>query len=411
MTAPAIIDGGIRQGTAKPADLFQRMGPAVYRAAAEEGVSLSVFLEAQDPSSNYRDSLDAFGRLVQAAGIRTHSDMAMGAFASEWGVFDQSKQHRALVPEFVCRQVRQAQYGRGASTRALYSSSDDIPGSSLRPYAESAHILQATPLQAPIMLNDIVALTTPISGSAYRAVYLTNTAAQSRMVRVAEGTEIPVAKLQTSQNAINLLKYGRGIRATYESLRRTRIDKVAFWLAQLATQNEIDKVSWAINVLVSGDGNSGTSATNWRAKTDFDAAATAKTITLLAWRSFQKKFLPYFTPTHVFGAEGDIVKLELLNIGSGGAAVPTFLYDPTSRPQNRQVLRDGTVTGVTADVATDTLVEFDATKALERVIEIGGTIDEIERWASTQEQTLYLTEVEAFSILQPGAVKTLTLET
>jgi hypothetical protein len=411
MASPVIIDGSVRQSRAGPSDLFARMGPAVYRAAADEGVYLSVFLEAQDPSSGYNDGLDAFGRLMQAAGITTRSDMAMGAFASEWGAFDESRQHRSLVPEYILRITREVMHGGSANTRALYASSDDIPGSSLRPYAESSHMLQTTPLAAPIMLNDLVALTTPITGNAYRAVYLTNTAAQSRMVRVAEGTEIPVAKLQTSQNAINLLKYGRGIRATYESLRRTRIDKVAFWLRQLATQNEIDKVSWAINVLVSGDGNSGTSAANWRAKTDLDALATGKTVTLLAWRTFQKKFLPYFAPTHVFGAEGDIVKLELLNIGSGGTAVPTYLYDPTKPPQNKQMLRDGTITGVTADVATDTLVEFDASKALERVVEIGGTIEELERWAETQEQTLYLTEVENFAIMQPGAVKTLTLET
>ena len=371
MSSPVIIDGSVRKSTLLPAELFARMGPAVYRAAADEGVYLSVFLEAQDPSSGYRDGLDAFGRLMQAAGVNTRSDMAMGRFASEWGDFDTSKQHRSLVPEFILRTVREVMHGGSANTRALYSSSDDIPGSSMRPYAESAHVLQTTPLQAPIMLNDIVALTTPINGNAYRAVYLANTAAQSRMVRVAEGTEIPVAKLQTSQNAINLLKYGRGVRATYESLRRTQIDKIAFWLRQLATQNEIDKVSWAINVLVSGDGNAGTSAASWRIKTDFDAAATGKTISLLAWRSFMKKFLPYFAPTHTFGAEGDIVKLELLNIGSSGAAVPTFLYDPTKPAQNKQVLRDGMITGVTADVATDTLVTFDASKALERVIEIG----------------------------------------
>jgi hypothetical protein len=410
MASPVIIDGSVRTSRAGPNDLFQRMGPEVYRAAADEGVTLSVFLEAQDPSDGF-GTLDAFGRLMEAAGIRARSDMAMGAYASEWGAFDQSPRHRSLVPEFISRICREVAYGGRANTRALYQSSDDIPGSSLRPYAESSHMLQTTPLAAPIMLSDIVALTTPITGNSYRAVYLTNTAAQSRMVRIAEGTEIPVAKLATSTNAINLLKYGRGIRATYESLRRTRLDKIAFWLRQLATQNEIDKVSWAINVMVSGDGNAGTSAANWRAKTDLDATATGKTITLLVWRLFQKKFLPYFAPSHVFGAEGDVVKLELLNIGSSGAGIPTYMYDPTARPANRQMLRDGVITGVTADVATDKLVAFDSSRALERVVEIGGTIEEIERWANTQEQTLYLTEVENFAVLQPGAVKTLELET
>lgn len=404
-----IINGQVRQGRERPAELFKHFGPNVYRAAYQEGCSLSVYLEAQDPSESYNDRFDAYERLLHIAGVRPRSNMAAGSYASEWGVFDTSPQHRSLVPEFIFRAWREIQYGQSASTRAIYSSADDIPGSSLRPYVERPGALPSTPNLPPIMLSDIVAITSPIASNAYRAVYLTSAAAQQRMVRIAEGGEIPRAKLATSQNTINLLKYGRGLQATYESLRRTRIDKVRFWLQMLARQTEQDKVSQAIYVLVSGDGNSN-SASNWRAQTDFDSTATGKALTLKAWLNYKLKFFPNFTLTHVFGAEADTLKLLLLNIGSAGASVPTYMFDVTNAPGYANRTRDGVTYGVTANVPSDAFVGIDATQALERVVEIGSNIEEIERWAVTQEQVLTMTEVEAYAILQPGACLTLTLE-
>lgn len=408
MAVPTIIDGQVREGRARPRDLFEQLGPAVYRAAAEEGVNLSLYLEAQDPSSQYRDGLDAFERLMHVGGIRTCSNLAAGVYASEWGDFERSPQHRGLVPEYVARVWRATRFRGDPSTRALYASTDDLPGSSLRPYAEAAHVLPAPPTNPPIMLADLVALTTPITSNAYRAVYLTTSAAQSRMARVAEGAEIPRAKLTTASRTINLLKYGRALQATYESLRRTRVDKVAFWLRQLALQTEMDKVSQAIYVLVNGDGNSSTAADAWRAQTDFDSTATGKTLTLKAWWNFKLKFFPNFQLTHVLAAEGDVVKLGMVNLGS--SSVPQYLLDTSMAPGYANTLRDGTRYGVTADVASDTLVGVDATQALERVTEVGSNISEIERWIVSQEQILTMTEVEAFAVLNQGATKTLLLE-
>jgi hypothetical protein len=98
-----IIDGGLRVGRPKAQDIFAHMGPAVYRAAAEAGVNPSVYLETQDPSTEYRDGMDAFERLLAAGEVHTVSNPAAGIYASEMGVFDRSSQHRALVPELIAR--------------------------------------------------------------------------------------------------------------------------------------------------------------------------------------------------------------------------------------------------------------------------------------------------------------------
>jgi hypothetical protein len=405
-----IIGGQLREGRARPGDLFAQLGPNVYRAAAEQGTNLSVYLEANDPSSDYPESrTDAYERLLDVAGIRTRSNPAAGIYADEMDVFSRSPQHRNMLPEFISRTWRAVKFGGSASTRALYTSGDDIAGSSMRPYVEAGQPGVVNPIAPPFALSDIVAMTTPISGAAYRKVYLDTTAASTRRHRVVEGDDIPLGKLITSTHTINLLKYAGGLKATYEALRRSRIDKVRLWLAQEALRNEMDKISEAINTLVSGDGNTSTAADAWRAKTDFDALATGKTITLSAWWQFRMKFAPVFQMTHVVGAAADITKLALLNIGTSG--MPVYMVDPRASAGTTGRLADGTIYGITADVPADKLVGIDARQALERVTEIGSNIEEIERWAQSQVQILVLSEVEAFAVLTQGATKTLELET
>jgi len=347
-------------------------------------------------------------RLLDAGEVRTVSRPAAGIWASEMGAFARSPQHRSLLPEFICRTWRAVKYGGSASTRALYTSGDDIAGSSMRPYADAAMPGITSPVAPPFALNDIVAMTTPIPTAAYRKVYLTTTATQVRRRRVVEGTDIPLGRLTTSEHTINLYKYGGGIKTTYEAIRRARIDKVRLWLQQEALRNEIDKLSEAVNTLVSGDGNSSTAADAYQAQTDFDSTATGKAVTLKAWWRFKASFAPYFMLTHVVGAIGDIAKLALLNIGTSN--VPVYMMDPRANPGTRGALADGTTYGILADVPADKLVGIDARQALERVTEIGSNIEEIERWAQSQEQILVISEVEAFAVLTQGATKTLELQ-
>lgn len=404
----SIINGEVRKGTAKPAEILSRIGPELFREAYKEGMSWSAWLEYQDPSHNYNDGSDAFTRLMHVAGIRTRSHDGMGLWADTFEAFTRTPQTRCLLSEWTSRIWREMRTGRSANTRAIYTSSDDIPGSSLRPYVESAGARVTSPIALPFRLADLVAITTPISGGEFRSVYLETDATNTRLVRVAESADIPLFKLVTSTHVINLLKYGGGIGVTYEQLRRTRIDKIRLWLEQVALQGEMDKISQAINILVSGDGNTATAASAWRAKTDLDAAATGKTVTLKAWWAFKLKFAPLYSLTHIVGAEADITKLGLVSVGDSNMQV--FLADPL-RPSTDGTLRDGTRWGITANVPTDKLVGLDASRALEMAVEIGSNIQEIERIASNQTQNLYQTETLGFGVLQPGATKTLELET
>lgn len=389
-------------------DLFERMGPELYREAYSKGRNLSVHLEMLDPSERYNDGLDAFSRMCKIAGVITRSRPEIGVYADELRAFEKTEQGRMLIPELFARMWRGAQAGRPVDTRSLYTAADDIPGGVALPKA-FADMPRVSRRQPPFRLNEIVAITTPVDAQVYQAYYLTTDADQSRMVRVPEGTEVPMAKLQGGEHSIKLQKYGRGLQASYESLRRIRIDKIALWVNQLAIQAEMDKISAAIKVLVEGDGNNN-AATNWRAKTDLDSSATGKSVTLKAYLAYKLKFAPAYQLTHLIGAEADMLKVLLLNVGTAGATVPMYLADATGPISTGMTLRDGVRAGITPDVPSDKLTGIDASAALEYVTEIGSNIEEIERHARRQVQDIVMTEVVGFAIFDKEATKTLELE-
>lgn len=419
---PIVVNGRTVEGRARPVELARALTADTYRSAYDQGLNLSLWLEQEDPSADYVNDpevagLDAFERILYSHGIVTRSNPASGLWASTPQQVEEIADGagRMLVPEMFSRFWRSVCYGGSPSTRAFYTSSDDIVGGSARPWVDATTPRWNARRRPPIMLQDIVAINTRIDSDVYRAFYLISNDTEQRMARVTEGTEVPGAKITGGDNTIKLKKFGRRVDQSYESMRRMRIDKVRAYIERLAIQTEMDKVSEAINVLVSGDGNTNvaTSATNWRAKTDLDSAASSKTITLKAWLAFKMKFFPAYNLTHVLATEGDILKLALVNIGSAGVSEPVYLADVTApvgaTTSNR--LRDGTEYGVTADVPADKLVAIDASAALEHVVEIGSDITEVERWARRQVESIIMTETMGFAIFDPGANKTLELET
>lgn len=383
----------------------------LHREALEGGMPLSRYLETLDPSDpKEHGGLDAFGRQLQLAGIVTRSDPEAGYWASEASAFFETPAGRALYPEFFARQWRKVAFAT-PQQRAILLSSDGIVGGWDRPYADTGGPRWNNQLEPAIPLSEIVAVTTPIRGEDYRSLYMTYDAAQLRMFRVGESAEIPIATLATSERSIRLRKYGRGLRATYEQLRRMRVDKLAWWIRWTAVQSEIDKVAAALTVLVSGDGNANTAATEYDLTT-LDAAATPGTLTLKAWLNFRLQFEPPYMLTTVLAQIDETLQLIMLN--SGSANVPLTGYNLAGigfglTPINSTA--DGVRYGWTTEAPDDYFVGFDRRFALEHVVEIGSEISETERYITNQTQVLTMTENSAFAILDPAAAAVLDLET
>ena len=388
-------------------DILAQLGPDLYTRAFKSGVSLSAFLESEDPSHEYRDGLDAFGRLMQCAGIRTTSIPELGIWSDTMDAFDRDEHTRSLAPEWMARQWRQATTGRAPNTRALYTSADNIPGGVANPTFQSQtpvvnEIVPAIPLSA------ITAMQVGIRGTTYEAFYLTDVTAQERMVRVSEGAEIPRVKLAGADHTIRLKKYGRVMEITYEELRRQRIDLLRLHIQQLAAQTEADKVSAAMDVLVSGDGNSGTAATSYNLTT-LDSAAVAGTLSLKGWLAFKMKFANPYMLTTALANEDVALQMQLLNVGS--ANVPLVSVQAASGfggfTAINPGLRDNVALGWTADAPSLKIVAFDRRFALLYLTEVGSDIEEITRWATRQVQGVVMSEVNGFGVLNASGTKVL----
>jgi hypothetical protein len=345
--------------------------------------------------------------MLREAGIRTRSNPAAGYYASNASAFQKSDATRALLHEFFALTWRKVVFG-SPQERAVLLSSDGVPGSFQRPWVEGA--TKWNQMIAPaIPLSELVAMTTPISGQDYRTLYLTYDAASLRMFRVGETAEIPVATIATSERTINLLKYGRGLRASYEDLRRTRVDRLAFMIAMMAVQSEIDKVVAALDVIINGDGNANTAATNYNLTT-LDAAASAGTLTLKGWLAFKMKFAQPYVLTTALMQEAVALQLALLNTGS--ANIPLVAANLGGlgtgvTPINQ--FADGVRFGWTSDAPTLKIVGIDKRFALEHVTEIGSQIAETERFITNQTQVMTMTEVSGFAVVDPNAAKTLNV--
>lgn len=392
----------------RPAELLSKVTRDLYAEAYSEGQNLSVYLETLDPSHEHKNTrLDAFGRLLQRAGLVTTSRPELGLRAATLEDFEKHGEGaNALIPELMARMWRRASFNAQAN-RAIYLSQDSPQGTILNPFAFSA--TPRLPQLAPaIPLSELVAFNTGIDRRTYTTFYLQHDAAQTRMVRVTEAANIPKAKLVSSEREIRLYKYGRALQVSYETLRSTPIDLLAYHIQRVAIQAEIDKVAAVVDVIINGDGNANTSAAV-HTLSSLDSTAPATTLTLKAWLKFKKKFKNPYILTTLLAQEDPILQLELLNTGSANLPLVSLPNNVAGSitPINQDAT--GVRYGWTDETPTNKYVGFDRRVTVERIFEIAASIQEVSRWIENQTQTLTMTESEGYGIIDNLGAKILDL--
>lgn len=109
------------------------------------------------------------------------------------------------------------------------------------------------------MLSYIVSNTTNVDSQAVMTMSLDLTEGKNakavEMARVAEGADIPIAKLALGQKSIVLTKKGKAVEATYEALSYMRLDMLAKTLDAIGASVAYYEFGDAIKTLVNGDGN------------------------------------------------------------------------------------------------------------------------------------------------------------
>lgn len=107
-------------------------------------------------------------------------------------------------------------------------------------------------------IGSIVGQTRTINGNEMITTVVNDTDADYQQTGViAEGSNIPVRSIRTTEQGVKIYKLGGGVRFTYEFERRASLDVVTPYASRMQREVEIGQVALATAMLINGDGVSG----------------------------------------------------------------------------------------------------------------------------------------------------------
>ena len=353
---------------------------ADIEAAATEGVSLSTYLNNKYSSivEKFGGELDAFDIALLSKGIIVKDNLEFGIQSSSMMTFFTTNENRALFPEFVIRQLRQ------------------ISG-------------------MPSIINELVASTRVITGDSAKQIVLdlSNTPAGAKnkqslkMRRIAEGANIPVATLKLGEVAIKIYKYGIGVKATYEVLRRTTIDMFRKQMELVSVQASYDQVGTVIDVILNGDGN--TNAAQVYKATELNPEAKEGIIDEVTLVKFLVKQAPFNFDTIL--VDEDIytqICTILMDKNLTNAINPKVGFEfPQGLLSNLKVIYSEDL-GLSKD-GKHQIIGLAKNYAIEKTIEAGSMINEVSKTVENQTQLAVMTENAGFNKIDSRASAILEL--
>ena len=216
-----------------------------------------------------------------------------------------------------------------------------------------------------------------------------------KYVRVSEAAEIPVTDMKLAEVAVSLYKYGRGVKASYEVLRRTTIDmfrRTVELIAKFIDEAELVEI---LRVIEDGDGNKNPAKVYKRSELNADGSeGVLDDVTLI-------KYLMEHYPLNI---DTIVVNKDLYIQLVSNHYDPSLLngignYAPFTFPQ--EIFKGLTVL-YSEDVADSKagkarVFGLDRKNAIRKTVEQGSTIQELERRANDQTEVIYITENTGFS--------------
>lgn len=353
---------------------------ADVEAAAAEGVSLSTYLNNKYASivEKFNGELDAFDIALLSKGIIVKDNLEFGIQSSSMMKFFTTDENRNLFPEFVIRQLRQ------------------ISG-------------------MPSIINDLVASTRVINGDSAKQVVLdlSNTPAGQKNKqalkkrRIAEGANIPVAELKLGEVSIKIYKYGIGVKATYEVLRRTTVDMFRKQMELVSLQAGYDEVGAVIDVIVNGDGNTNP-AVVYKA-TELNPGATEGELDEITLVKFLVKQAPFNYDTLIVDEEiYTQICTILMDKNLTNAINPKISFEfPQGLLSNLRVVYSEDLEKTSDN--KHQIIGLAKNYAIEKTIEAGSMINEVSKTVENQTQLAVMTENAGFNKIDSRASAILKL--
>ncbi|MEG1027972.1 MAG: phage major capsid protein, partial [Oscillospiraceae bacterium] len=315
--------------------------------------SFANVLEGLDPSKNYigtgMEKLDAFERQLKRFDIKIN-----GASSDTVSKFFNNSQAAMLFPEFVKRCVMQG-------------------------------------INQSSIIKNIVATNTYINAIDYRSI--TCKTADNEPKAVLEGAVIPKTEISTKENLIALTKRGRMIVSSYEAIKFQRLDLFAVTLRQIGVYMAKAMLKDAVNVVLTGDGNSNPA--------DVISVTTAKTLAyadlIKLWQSF-----------------GDFEMNTMLvspNVMASILAMPEF-KEPVSavafEKSNKIITPFGATLYCSTAIPDGKVIALDKSSALE-MITAADVLVESDKFIDCQLERATITTINGFAKIFKDASKVLSI--
>jgi len=231
-----------------------------------------------------------------------------------------------------------------------------------------------------------VAATTMIDGMDYRSVSSETDPGASNPT--AEGEELPKTQVRTKGILVDMRKHGRVLSASYEALRYHRLDLFTVTLRQIGADIAKALLADAVDVLINGDGNTGTGAgTVSMAGTELEYGDL-----IALWNSFD----PFTMTTLLAGADTASAILGLPELRDGCAGLDFHGSGKLVTPLGAQLIKS-------AAVLTGWLVALDKDCALE-MVKAGDIVTDYDKLMDRQLDRAAISACVGFAKIFPGAV-------
>lgn len=219
-----------------------------------------------------------------------------------------------------------------------------------------------------------------------------------KKARIAEGADIPTGKITIGSQAITLWKRGRAIELTYEAARRMRIELFQRQMRAIAADLAHQEVESAIDVLVNGDGNTGSSAKELSTTANAGSVKAADIIDALIEYSFTN----HFNANTIVTPKKYLKELSQMmydrQLAMGASMEVTFNIPQLSSNQITLIGTDELKIG-----SNDALVLMNRDLTLVRYEENGSNIQEMDNFIRNQTRLMTLTENSGYAINTTGS--------
>ena len=328
-------------------------------------VSLSTYLNEKysDKVAKFNNNLDAFDIAVLSQGIIVRGDVKRGIESSKMiKFFNTTTSSRLLFPEFIVRTIRQSILEQPI-TQYLIGETQTITGDT--------------------MLQPVLDLSKESENR--KALKYT---------RISEAADIPTTEINLAKTAITIYKYGRGVKASYEVLRRTTIDmfrKTVELIGRFISEAEFAEI---IRVIEEGDGNDNP-ATVYK-RSELNTSGTAGVLDDVTLLKFLMAQYPIAYDTLIVNQD---LYLQLItsqydtSLTTGVTDYVPFTF-PQGIFQGLTILYNEDIKNTAG--SKPRAFGLNRSLGIRKIIEQGSTIQENEKYASNQTNVIYMTENAGF---------------